>query len=630
MRGSLRLGCGVGIAMLLLNAAAARADEFESIPPNIRDDCRIDVRLFYPSEEARQKDFKSVREGIATLERLQKHIPNESKAVLAALDTRSNMTRALDRLWIYGQVLWRQDSDNGAARREYITLEAEVDDVWTPMEGLLGRMNEQEVSVHVANEPGLKKYEWTLRGWRRTREHTQSGPEEVILGAFESFSSDTVEQRSNEILQGVNFGSIESGGASLSVQADYDELLASSDRSVRQEAFVRRAAARRSRGNTFAENLLSEGAVAKRIATFRKFASALDGSYYDLYLAPDQVERVLDVFTKHSGLVGRFAEANRKYVARNLKLERAEPWDLRAPFADFMEPRITFPDATDSIQSAVKVFGKEYATKLGALLNPKNHRLDLLPGPRKATQDITLSPALGGPSVFITSGYRGRTSDVVTLAHEAAHGVHMDLMEDNQVIPFERNGAGYLFEGMAKVNELLILDELAVRATDERVKTFYLRELAALLAEIRYKTMFWAVVATKFEIELAKKIAGGRSSAQDVHEIWMQVNATFDPSYAQFPDNRYMWAVVPNFSSSPRGYVKYLYAWIIATALYEKAQTNPGAVTSLVDLMKGGFTDEPFALLKKHLGIDLNDPATLDSALGLAEKRVKAFEDAVR
>src|SRR5262249_17892815 len=160
MRGSLRLGCGVGIAMLLLNAAAARADEFESIPPNIRDDCRIDVRLFYPSEEARQKDFKSVREGIATLERLQKHIPNESKAVLAALDTRSNMTRALDRLWIYGQVLWRQDSDNGAARREYITLEAEVDDVWTPMEGLLGRMNEQEVSVHVANEPGLKKYEW--------------------------------------------------------------------------------------------------------------------------------------------------------------------------------------------------------------------------------------------------------------------------------------------------------------------------------------------------------------------------------------------------------------------------------------------------------------------------------------
>jgi oligoendopeptidase F len=618
--------CLIGLAILSVSGAAAPADTFEPIPAVMRDDCHIDLKLFYQNEQARQKDVSSVRKGIGKLNGLRATIPADPKAILAALDMRSSMELELGRLWMYGQVVWRQDSDNGAARRESETLEAEVENVWTPIKIALSHMSESDVFASVKTEPGLKKYEWKIADWRRASQHMLPEREERILSTFETFTAYTVDQRANEILQGTDFGSIMSGGQPLPLQTNYDKLLASADRSIRQQAFVRYRTALAQRGNTFAENLLSEEGAAKDAASFRNFASALEGTYYGLYLTPDQVERILGVFTKRADLVGRFAEANRKYVAKNLGVGHVEPWDQRAPTPDFQEPRVSLPDAIDSIKRATKVFGDEYAIKLGALLNPTNHRLDLLPSPRKASQDVTLSPYQGGPSVFLTSGYRGRISDVIALAHEVAHGVHADLMEENHVMAFERDGPGYLFEGVAKVNELLILDELAARATDSRAKTFYLLELAARLAEVRYTTMFWAVVATKFEIQLAKKVASGQPTAQDVHAVWMRTNVEFDPSYADFPDNQYTWAVIPNFTSSPREYVKYLYAWMIAAALYEKAQTDPAALASLVVFMKGGITDEPFVLLKTRLGIDLNNPATLESALNLAEKRVQAFE----
>jgi oligoendopeptidase F len=256
--------------------------------------------------------------------------------------------------------------------------------------------------------------------------------------------------------------------------------------------------------------------------------------------------------------------------------------------------------------------------------------LDLLPGPRKGARDVSLLPDSGGGAVFFMTAFHGWTHEVVTLAHEVAHVVHSDLMEASQVSPLERWGAGYILEGVAKVNELLVLEELARHAQNPMQRAFYLRELTSKLVEVRYTTMYWAVVATKFELELTGLIARGAPAGSAVHDLWLRLNTELDPTFAEYEGNKYMWAAVPNFSSDPRAYAKYMYAWVIAMAIYERATTDKTAMTGLVALMKAGFVGHPFDLVRTHLGVDLSDPQCVKDALKIVEVRLAEFEAALR
>jgi oligoendopeptidase F len=62
--------------------------------------------------------------------------------------------------------------------------------------------------------------------------------------------------------------------------------------------------------------------------------------------------------------------------------------------------------------------------------------------------------------------------------------------------------------------------------------------------------------------------------------------------------------------------VNYLYATVVAAALYDKAQRDPNFVEKYNELLRHGFTNDANQLLNT-VGIDLNDTSLVEGAIDL-------------
>jgi oligoendopeptidase F len=228
-------------------------------------------------------------------------------------------------------------------------------------------------------------------------------------------------------------------------------------------------------------------------------------------------------------------------------------------------------------------------------------------------------------------GYNGYVTDVVTLAHESAHAVHFSLLYKAGVPWYYGDGARYFTEGFAKVNELLILDQLAKGAKTEAERLFYLRELNGKLASVKFAAMYWAAYATAFETEVYRRVKSGAvKKPQDIHEVWAEFGRLWLLDFDKDPDLKYTWAGTHHFFDSPRYYSNYLFAWVLAVTVYDRLESDPQFADKFVKLMKTGFSDEPAVLLRTHLDIDLAAPKGLERIFSLVEKRLVAFEKEVQ
>jgi len=608
---------------------ASGEHNFEPIPPGDQASYRIDPRRYYASAAARQQGIAAVGALVAEVEALRPQVATDPGMLLQALQKNAALRPTLDRLWIHARVVASQNTDDTTILDEYNQLEADVDARTAFLEATVRDLPDTILKAFLHTEPALASYRSAFDAWRRTIPHRLPEPEEILLSELENTTRRWSLDLYTQTLKTAPFGTIKLNGEEVPVRQQFDKLMHQPDRAIRQEAYRRLGYGYRDQGESFASNLLRVGRAADSAAKRRHFNDALEGSYFNLYLSPAHVDAVLGAFEAHREVARRFQRANSAYVAKQLGLSAAEPYDLDAPLPGVTTPRLTIAEASDAVRVATSVFGPDYRAQLDSILDPKNGRLDIVAGPKRAPGAFTLGP-YGGEAVFFMESYEGYVADVVSLAHELAHAVHFGLMSAAKVSWYSSSGPAYLLEGTAKVNELLVLDELAHHATTEAERIFYLRELGSKLASVRFTTMYWAVLATRFEVDVNRGLAGGTVTAPAaVHQTWLRVGNELSEAYDGVPDNAYIWANTPNFFKWPRTYVNYLYAWVIAASIYERVYSDPTVAAKLVDLMRSGFSQEPAKLLEHHLGIDLTNPATLEGAFALLDNRVREFEESV-
>jgi oligoendopeptidase F len=340
------------------------------------------------------------------------------------------------------------------------------------------------------------------------------------------------------------------------------------------------------------------------------------------------VDRVLKAFRENASLAIRFQKAEREYQRKILGLPSAAPWDVDASPKSLQPPLHTIGDASKAVLTATSIFGAEYQKEMEHLLDPKNGRMDIVPAPNREDGDFTTG-SYGPGWVFFMHGYDGQTNQVVTLAHEAAHAVHYRLLFNSGVPYYYSDGARYFVEGCAKVNELLILETLAKQAANDAERLYYKRQIASKLASVRFTSMYWSAFATSFEREVVKRIkAGHLTSAEQIHDVWGEFGRLWSIDFEEYPELKYTWPDTHHFLTSSRRYAQYLFAWVVALAFYEKAQSDPSAGEHFIALMKRGFSGEAAVLLENEMAIVLDDPALIERMFKVVETRVADFEKA--
>jgi len=133
---------------------------------------------------------------------------------------------------------------------------------------------------------------------------------------------------------------------------------------------------------------------------------------------------------------------------------------------------------------------------------------------------------------------------------------------------------------------------------------------------------------SEFEYLAYQKIQKNEiTEADQLHELWKQEGLKYvGQDYEKYDFLKYNWSFTPHYFSSPRYYINYLFANLMAIRYYQRHHSDPQFDQKYVTLMKGGFPDTPVNLLQKYLQLNPFDPSTVQDATKVFEARLAELE----
>lgn len=229
------------------------------------------------------------------------------------------------------------------------------------------------------------------------------------------------------------------------------------------------------------------------------------------------------------------------------------------------------------------------------------------------------------PWVFVN--YLGRPKDVMTLAHELGHGLHMYLAGQAQ-------NSYYIMTPLTTAEMASVFGEMIVFQKLMKEEEDPIKKLALLAEKVEdsFATVFRQISLNRFEDSLHRaRRAEGELSTERINQLWMQSqHAMFGDSVVMRDEYAQWWSYIPHFIGSP-GYV-YAYAFgeLLVFSLYQLYQeTGDEFVPKYLELLAAGDSDYPEALLARA-GIDLTDPEFWNNGIALLRALVDQEEKLAR
>lgn len=338
--------------------------------------------------------------------------------------------------------------------------------------------------------------------------------------------------------------------------------------------------------------------------------------------APDEVvEALIKAVTSRYELVARHYKLKRILLGYDELFD----YDRYAPIpVKGEEEEYTWQQACDIVQSAYAAFSPRLAEIVGRFYNENWIHAALLPNKRGGAY---ASPTVPSAHPFVFINFTGRARDVMTLAHELGHGLHMYLSAEAQGItglytPLTTAEMASVF------GEMLTFTDLTSKEPDPATR------LAMLAQKIEdsFATVFRQISMNRFEDGLhTARRTEGELSAERINDIWMKSQRDmFGDSVTLRDDYGLWWSYVPHFIGSP-GYVyAYSFGELLVLALFNLYQKRGAEfVPQYLDVLAAGDSDYPENILAKA-GIDLTDPNFWNEGLEALAKLVDQEEELAR
>ncbi len=302
-------------------------------------------------------------------------------------------------------------------------------------------------------------------------------------------------------------------------------------------------------------------------------------------------------------------------------LEVSQILSSEVDLASTKAPAISLPDARNLILASLQPLGTDYTKRFAALLDPANGRLDLAGGAHRANTGTSIH-VYDAPTALYYSGYDGSLRQISTIAHEGGHAIHHELMNAGGAPIYERSGPNYFSEGFAIFNELLLLDHATEVARTSVEKEYALERLLWKLS----LELFISAEETAFERSLYTQSIG--QPLLDRAKIDSLYWASIAP-YEAWPvtdvgESRF-WMRKSLVFEDPLYLENYLYASVIAVALFDRSHTDPYFASKYEALLRRGYDSEPQEILAS-IGIRLDDPALVQPAARLLTEKTDELQ----
>ena len=611
---------------MMLTSTGFVAEEFQPIPPDVVSKYHWDLaKTFYGSEDLWEKDLAQAKQLVEEVQQYKGKVTSSGSLLYELSQKLERLNLLSQKVYVYRYLQYSINTKLQAqlADAEQTTSEIAARVAFVNTE--LRRISEQDLDRLISQEPKLELYRFFLQSNTRYKPHTLSSEEEELLAGLSPDLFSWQGQIFQKLIDRTRFSELKtSEEQKVNIYRDRQILSKDQNRDVRKNSALKLYEEYSNNADLFGFTFIKQAKTANNVAQIRKFKDAFESSLFDAYLTNEQVESFFQAIEKHAPVMKRYIQIRKNRIKAVSGIDPVEPWDMEVVPKDYKRPRFTILEATDIIQNALAFHGKDYSDDLARLMDPNNRRLDIVKGENRRPGAFAWG-IYGSPLVFYSFTYHGFSDDVQTMAHEAGHVVHYDLIAQNKVPFVYADGPSYFTESFAMLNEFATLDYLFNQATAKEDKIFYLQEWLS----VALRRFFDIVMRSEFEYLAYQKVLKNEITEPDqLHQLWKQEGLKYvGEDYEKHDFLKYNWTFTPHYFSSPRYYINYMFANLMAISYYQRHHSDPSFDAKYVALMKSGFPDTPVNLLQKHLNLNPFDPAAVQDAVKILESRLNELEN---
>lgn len=578
-----------------------------------------DLTKIYPSKEEFSKEFNNVKDKITQFTKYEKIMDNSATDFYNTLKEYYNITRKLEKLYMYTHLLFDENTSNNQNQSLDLTI-SNLYDEWNKVTFFITptilKKKYTDIEKYYQEEPRLLEYEILLKREFRYQEHTLSDEEEKLLASMSKAFNNNYQ--TYELLKDSDlaFGTIqdEDGNDQELTVSNYSTYIESKDRRVRKDAFTTLYKTYKQFINTFASTLSGTVKENQTIAKIRKFNSTIEWCLYADELNTSIYDNLIDTVSNNLNPLFKYYQLKKEVLG----LEELHLYDIYTPIITNFEKKYPFEQAKDTVLEALSILGDDYISTLKQGID--NRWIDVYPTTAKRSGAYSSGSYDTYPYMLLN--YQEKYNDISTLAHEAGHSMHSFYAKENN--PYQYGSYSiFVAEVASTVNELLLAKYLLKTSTEKEEKLFILDNLMNLFKGTIYRQTMFAEFEQAIYQDSEQDIP---LTADYLSEKYYKLNQKyFGTNVIVDKEIQYEWARIPHFYYN---FYVYKYATGLSAACHivnDIISGKENAVENYKKFLKCGTTKNPIDSLKLA-GVDLNKKELIESAIKMFEETINEFK----
>ena len=315
----------------------------------------------YETEELWEKDLAKIEAYGEKLHEFEGHVTESAQKMLEVYDLMEKCSLMLDK--VYGYAHMKQDQDTADADAQvlqqramsvYVRLSESVSFV----DPEVLTLSEEQYAKFLEEEPGLKKYENSIRETFRGRAHTLSPELERLMASTGEMAA--TPQKAYGMLSNADlkFPSVtnKDGNETQISNGRFVPLQMNPDRELRREVFEKFYGRYKEFANTWAA--LYDGEVKSLIfrARARKYNSTFEAAVDRNNVSPEVCDRLFESVRRNMDKMHRYVGLRKKALG----VDELHMYDVYVPIVKDYEYHVTYEEAKEIALEALKPLGEEY------------------------------------------------------------------------------------------------------------------------------------------------------------------------------------------------------------------------------------------------------------------------------
>ena len=576
------------------------------------------LKDIYESDEKWEEDFSLLSEKAEQLPQFKGKLHQSAKDLLGCLKFDEEIGIVLDRLHLYSMLAKDLDLGNEKYQGMYdrlMVLASKISALSAFIKPEILQLSRETIDEFITAETELKVYQHLLDDLFRTKEHTLSEEQEVIIANVSpalQVASNTFGLLTNADLK---FPIIkdEDGNDIEITHGRYSSAMYSLDRDYR-ERFYRNyykpyIEHKNTLGALFTGNLKSDYFIART----RKYSStreaALDANNIPLSVYDNLVNSV----NERLDPLHRWAKIKKGL----LKLDSFHAYDAYVTLFPSVKKKYSYEKGKSIVLDSLNPMGKQYIEDVKFAFD--NRWVDVYETKGKRSGAYS-SGTTFGVHPYVLLNWSDELNDVFTLTHEMGHNMHSYYTGMNQPYPYA-NYSIFIAEVASTLNEALLLEHLISISESKDEKLFLIEKHINNIVTTFYRQTLFA----EFEQIVHEQNQKGEALTPDVlSKLYGELHLKYWGGAMTLDDEEtYTWARVPHFYYNFYVY-QYATSFAASEALVAKIK-NEGepAVQNYLEFLKAGSSNYPINVLHKA-GIDMRSPEPI---VAVTEKMNQLLND---